>query len=107
MLVVGILIYYYRIDSTLRLSDACFLSGLFFCCVGLFRVVRLLGLFELPAYGFQKLFETVRSAAGHEPESAIGDYADYQQSRTFDASVTEPMLVGALLILLSLAAIPV
>lgn len=46
VLAAGITLYYYRLYDTVMVGSALFLSGLFFLCMGLFRVVRRLGLFD-------------------------------------------------------------
>lgn len=102
-LTVGVFVYFRRMTGEFRFADACFMAGLFFCCLGLFRLVRVLGLFDLPIYGFKKLYATVRSKFNDGAEKPYGDYADYLQSVSYDASVTEPLLTGAVLVAVSLA----
>ena len=102
ILAVGILIYFYRLYGELRLSDACFLSGLFLCCVGLFRVVRILGLLNLPIYGFKKLGDTLHAKFSSHEEPTMGSYAAYLQEETYEQCFTAPLLVGGILIALSL-----
>ena len=55
VLAVGIGLYYYSQYKTVLIQDSLFLSGLFFLCVGLYRVVRHLGLFDTTIYSFKKL----------------------------------------------------
>lgn len=56
VLAVGIVLYYYRLYDMVMVGSALFLSGLFFLCMGLFRVVRRLGLFDTTIYGTKRLF---------------------------------------------------
>lgn len=100
LLAAGILLYYHRLYGQWRLSDACFLSGLFICCVGLFRVVRILGLLDLPIYGFKKLQDSFQART--KGESTVGSYADYQLTQKYEKSFTSPLLVGAVMIAVSL-----
>ena len=102
LLAVGILLYFYRLYGELRPADACFLSGLFICCVGLFRVVRVLGFFDLPIYGFKKLGEVIHTKFSDHKEPTMGSYADYLQEAKYELSFTSPLLVGGILIVLSL-----
>lgn len=102
LLAAGICVYYYRLYGEMRLADGCFLSGLFFCCIGLFRVVRILGFFDLPIYGFKKVREIVQTKIGDKREPTMGDYADFQQNYTYERSFTPPLLTGVVLIILSM-----
>ena len=46
LLSVGITIYYQSLYGMLLIGDSLFLSGLFFLCIALFRIVRHLGLLK-------------------------------------------------------------
>lgn len=102
ILAVGILIYFYRLYGEWLISDACFLSGLFLCCVGLFRVVRILGLLNLPIYGFKKMGDTLHSKFSDHETPTMGSYAEYLQEEKYEQCFTAPLLVGGVLIALSL-----
>lgn len=102
MLAVGILCFYYKTGGALRISDSSFLTGLLFSCIGLYRVTRLLGLFDLPIYGFKKMGEVLLDRSYKKSESRLGDYADYKERFIYMPSVMEPCLVGGIFIALSL-----
>ncbi len=102
VLTVGVVIYFWRMTGEVRPGDGCFMAGLFFLCLGLFRLVRVLGLFDLPIYGFKKLYYALRTRWDDDVEKPYKDYADYLDKTTYDASVTEPLVTGIVLMLLSL-----
>ena len=56
VLTAGIALYYGWLYGQLLLGSAVFLSGLLFFCIGLWRVVRHLGLFDSTIYGTKRLF---------------------------------------------------
>lgn len=84
----GITLYYYSQYKTLMVQDSLFLSGLFFLCIGLYRVVRYLGLFDNTIYGFKKL--TGRA----EENGRKLDYHDYWSEHAYTKPVWEVLLVS-------------
>lgn len=101
LLAVGFSAYFFRIYGEMRVADACFLAGLFFCCIGLFRIVRILGLFDLPTYGYKKVWDILQTKLDEEREPKIGDYADYRQNQVYEPCFTEPLAVGAVMVLIA------
>lgn len=105
ILAAGILLYFYKINGIFQFSDSCFLTGLLFCCIGLYRITRILGLFDLPIYGFKKFGEVLFNKSYKKSESALGDYSDYRLKAIYTQSAAEPLLIGSALVAASLALI--
>jgi len=89
-LMAGILFYDARRFGQPRPGDALFLSGLFALCIGLYRLVRRLGLFDSTVYSMKRLFLLTK-----EP---LHDYLD---SHPYTQRYGELLLVGAGLMALS------
>lgn len=90
LLAVGIIIYYQKLYGIFLLSDGLFLSGLFFFCMGLFRFVCHLGLFDSMIYGTKRLFGSTKQ-----------DFVEYIQSNPHEKSYLETLLVSILFMILS------
>lgn len=85
VLVVAVMItlYYRWLYALWMIGDALFLAGLLGVCIGLFRVVRLLGMFDSTIYGAKRLTGKTKQ-----------DFADYLQSNPYTQPFAEQLLVG-------------
>ena len=73
-----------------RVGSALFLSGLFFLCMGLFRVVRRLGLFDTTIYGTKRLFGKTKE-----------DFVDWVEQNPYEKNFVELLIVSTAFILIS------
>ncbi len=92
LLAAVITLYYLRLDGQLRPVDGLFLSGIFFLCVGLFRVVRRLGLFDSAIYGTQRLLGRTKQS-----------FFEYTNEHPYTQRYQELLLLSAAFILASFA----
>ena len=83
LLSVGITIYYQSLYGMLLIGDSLFLSGLFFLCIALFRIVRHLGLFDSMIYGTKKLFSKTEQ-----------DFFEYIEDNPYQKRVMEVLMVA-------------
>lgn len=83
LLSIGIIIYYQSLYGVLLIGDSLFLSGLFFLCIGLFRFVRHLGLFDSTIYGTKKLFSKTNQ-----------DFFEYIEDNPYQKRVLEVLIVA-------------
>ena len=90
VLAVGIVLYYYRLYDMVMVGSALFLSGLFFLCMGLFRVVRRLGLFDTTIYGTKRLFGKTKE-----------DFVDCVEQNPYEKNFVELLIVSTAFILIS------
>ena len=90
VLAAGITLYYYRLYDTVMVGSALFLSGLFFLCMGLFRVVRRLGLFDTTIYGTKRLFGKTKE-----------DFVGWVEQNPYEKNFVELLIVSTAFILIS------
>ena len=83
-LAVVLIIYYYTVNDAWMIGDSIFLSGMFFMCLGLFRVVRRLGLFDSLIYGTERLLGKTKL-----------DYYEYTETHEYKQSFLEILILSA------------
>ena len=90
ILAAAITLYYLYLDGELRPVDGLFLSGVFFLCIGLFRVVRRLGFFDSAIYGTKRLLGQTKQ-----------DFWEYTNEHPYTERYQELLLLSAVFILVS------
>ncbi len=108
VLVLGLVLYLYKIEGKWQLSDGLFLAGLAFLVIGCMNLVRWLGLFDFTVYGFKKLAHHWQATKKNAPPmDPMPSYVDYLKQPRVVPSAGEPLLVAIALIVLSLFAVAV
>lgn len=102
LLVNGYILFTKSGYSFLSLSNSLAIFGLAYFIIGMFRYVIKSGFFDLPAYGFKKVVEVIRTHNYSTRESELGSYMDYLTSKEYDKEIIELTLLGLTLILLSI-----
>lgn len=90
VLTASIALYYGWLYGQLLLGSAVFLSGLLFFCIGLWRVVRHLGLFDSTIYGTKRLLGKTKV-----------DFVEYLEQNPYRQSFWEALLLGFLFMAIS------
>ena len=87
-LVLGV--YLYIIRGQLEVSETLFLTGILFFTAAMWRMVRLLGLFDLTFYSMKKMTGKLEM-----------DFHEYTEQNPYTESFLELLLVSAAFILIS------
>lgn len=88
---VILLIYFYIIRGQLLLGESLFLAGVLFFSIALWRIVRLLGLFDLTFYSFKKWTKHVDT-----------DFQQYLQDNPYTEHFEELLIVSLVFMLVSI-----
>lgn len=87
---VGLIVFLAITKKSFMPSSALFLSGLLFFCVGLWRVVRHLGMFDSTIFSYKRMFRKVK-----------GEFADYLQEHPYTERYVELLIVSAAAMVIS------
>lgn len=111
----GVFLFYFLFSHTTsplnRLINALFVGSMIPLILGAFRLVKILGLFNLFIYSHRKLWKFGKSYEKFEEENEkiapgssekLGSYYDYLASKQSSPSCVEPLLAGGFYLLLSL-----
>ena len=88
---VALLAYFYITDNKLMLSDSLCLSGILFFSVALWRVVRMLGLFDRTIHSYKLLTKKTKQ-----------DFFEYTQENPYTENFIELLICSVAFILISL-----
>ena len=88
---VALLVYFYITDNKLMLSDSLCLSGILFFSVALWRVVRMLGLFDRTIHSYKLLTQKTKQ-----------DFFEYTQENPYTENFIELLICSVAFILISL-----
>lgn len=88
---VALLVYFYITDNKLMLSDSLCLSGILFFSVALWRVVRMLGLFDRTIHSYKLLTKKTKQ-----------DFFEYTQENPYTENFIELLICSVAFILISL-----
>lgn len=88
---LALLLYFYIVNGQIMLADSLCLSGILFFSVALWRVVRLLGLFDMTFYSWKKLTGKVNT-----------DFYEYTQRNPYTGRFEELLILSVAFILISI-----
>ena len=88
---VALMVYFYITDDKLMISDSLCLSGILFFSVALWRVVRMLGLFDRTIHSYKLLTKKTKQ-----------DFFEYTQDNPYTENFIELLICSVAFILISL-----
>ncbi len=88
---LALVLYYYIREGKLLIADSLCLSGILFFSVALWRVVRILGLFDRTIHSFQLMFGKTKQ-----------DFYEYTQENPYTEKFLELLICSVAFILISL-----
>lgn len=88
--------------SFVNVANSLTIFGLAYLIFGLFRIVMKSGLFNLPAFGFKKVFEVIKTRNYSGKDSELGSYMDYLENNSYEKSYLEFIIIGSLFLILSI-----
>lgn len=78
-------------------SDALAIMGICYLTVGLFRLVRLSGFFDLAIFSTKKLWEIIRTRDYTVSKAKYVDFADYKKTNQYNKSCGELLITAIIL----------
>lgn len=100
-LAIVVSLYFYYIYKKILIIDSLFLCGMIFLCIGAFRIVKHMGLFDLTTYGMKKFAGSFREF-DELKEKKINSYYDFLKHKNYKKSPWEAILSGIIAILPSM-----
>ena len=88
---IALLAYFYFVDKAWKIADSLCLSGILFFSVALWRVVRMLGLFDRTIHSFLILRKKTKQ-----------DFFEYTQENPYTENFLELLICSVAFILISL-----
>ena len=88
---IALLVYFYIVDKELMIADSIGLSGILFLSIALWRVVRILGLFDRTIHSYKVVFGKTKQ-----------DFFEYTQENPYSEKFIELLICSVAFILISL-----
>ncbi len=87
----SLMVYFYIIEGQVAIADSLCLSGILFLSIALWRVVRILGLFDRTFYSWKKMAGKVKT-----------DFYQYTQENPYTERFEELLILSVAFILISI-----